>query len=39
MTTPIFHASVAGISGLAFQLADRFYRSSENELEIQGWLS
>jgi hypothetical protein len=29
--TPLYHASVAGLSGLAFQLADRFYFISADD--------
>jgi hypothetical protein len=34
MTTPLYHASVAGITGLAFQLADRFYFAPVEDAQL-----
>jgi hypothetical protein len=34
MTTPLYHASVSGITGLAFQLADRFYFAPVDDAQL-----
>jgi len=34
MPTPLFHASVAGVTGLAFQLAERFYFAPVEDTQL-----